>query len=105
MTSLITVSCGILGKRGLQSYFTILMRKLVVLPDSGSVRPQGVCQTCAKSTSERPLVLLFFFHFLIEFFELLSDFRGVFGVRVQVEVALIGLDGLLLQSLFFLRFA
>src|SRR5207249_3933851 len=44
-------------------------------------------------------------HFLVELFDFLVDFCCVFCVRIQIEVALVGLDGLLFQPLFLLCFA
>ena len=39
-----------------------------------------------------------------EFFDLFFDFGFVFGLRVQVEIARVGLHGIALQAFFFLRF-
>ena len=40
-----------------------------------------------------------------EFFDFFFDFGFVFGLRVEVEIAPVGFDGIALQALFFLRFA
>ena len=51
------------------------------------------------------LVFFLLCHFLVELFDFLFDFCCVFCVRIQIEVALVGLDGLLFQPLFLLCFA
>src|SRR5215467_12406866 len=51
------------------------------------------------------LVLLISFHFLVKFFDFLFDFGPVLRVWIQIQIPLVGLDGLLLQSFFFLRLA
>src|SRR5260370_427698 len=46
----------------------------------------------------------FFFDFLVEFPDFLAHFVAVFRVRIQIQIALVRLDGLFLQALFFLSF-
>jgi hypothetical protein len=57
---------------------------------------------CNSSLVQRPL---FFFHVLIQFVDLFLDFVFVFCLRIQIQIALIGLDGPFLHPFFLLRFA
>src|SRR5260370_3688625 len=45
-----------------------------------------------------------FFHFLVKFIDLFPDLVPVFGVRVEIQIAPVRLDGLFLQALFLLGF-
>jgi hypothetical protein len=58
-----------------------------------------------RPRTESSLVSFLFFHFFVKFVDFLADFVAVFRVRVQIQIALVRLDGLFLQALFFLGFA